>query len=102
MCGDFMKHPMTLEAGLKKIEVVALRLYTGPMFSLYNTPRGAAEDRRTSGIGRPEARGRERSAGGGPGEGASREGGAEGQGFQLHDDHLRVVQVLSVISTPSP
>ena len=37
MCGAFQQHPMTIKAGLIDVEVIALRLYTGPMFHKYNT-----------------------------------------------------------------
>jgi hypothetical protein len=33
---DFMKEKITKDAGLTEIEVVVVRLYTGPMYSLYN------------------------------------------------------------------
>ncbi len=31
MCDDFMKHPRAIQACLEKAELVALRLYSGPM-----------------------------------------------------------------------
>jgi hypothetical protein len=37
MCEDFMQHEITINARLTLEEVVALRLYTGPMFHKYNT-----------------------------------------------------------------
>ena len=37
MCEDFTQHEMTINARLTFVEVVALRLYTGPMFHKYNT-----------------------------------------------------------------
>ena len=33
---DFMEHPTTKQAELQRVEVIALRLYTGPMYTLYN------------------------------------------------------------------
>lgn len=37
MCDDFMQHKLTKAAGLTKPEVLALRLYTGPLYVKYNT-----------------------------------------------------------------
>ncbi|KAJ1466266.1 hypothetical protein T484DRAFT_1922379 [Baffinella frigidus] len=36
MCPDFMTHEMTKKAKLTLVEVIALRLYTGPQFQRYN------------------------------------------------------------------
>ena len=36
MCKDFMQHEMTIMAGLTVEEVIALRLYTGPVSHKYN------------------------------------------------------------------
>jgi hypothetical protein len=50
MCDAFQQHPITINARLTFVEVVALRLYTGPMFHKYNTHlRGLSEATTTGG-----------------------------------------------------
>lgn len=36
VCDDFMTHEMVVKCGLQREEVIALRLYTSPMYVLYN------------------------------------------------------------------
>jgi len=36
ICEDFMKHETATKAGLEKVELVVLRLYSGPMYVKYN------------------------------------------------------------------